>query len=187
MVSKELIYINGHFYDSEGNKRIVLKDNIRVTFTTDADNFLSAKPAGHKPEHILDTEAKKQEVESDKKVNRYKRVFEVGKVLYFHIPKEDAWFQVKLLEDLYMFLNQKTKKLEGKLYSCVCILTANINHKVPFFEEVYATSLNELYKSTYVHYFGNIGNPACNAIDRFLEKPYEENSNLMNYRLFEKV
>ncbi|HWY12418.1 MAG TPA: hypothetical protein VN026_13880 [Bacteroidia bacterium] len=184
MVSKELKYINGHFYDDKTKNRIELKDNIKITVATDEKNFILLEPAGNKPKQILDAKAKKQEVESDKKVKHYKKVFGAGKALYFHIPKEDVWFKAELLEDLYIFLNKKSKKDEGKLYSCACVVTANINNKILFFEEIYGTSLNELYKSTYVHYYGNFGNPACNALDRFLEDYHDENSNLMKYRLF---
>ncbi|MBA3680494.1 MAG: hypothetical protein H0W73_04925 [Bacteroidetes bacterium] len=186
MISKDLIFINGHFYEVKSKKRITLKEDIKITFSTQEENYIPTKPAGHKPKKILDANAKKLEVESDKKVKHFKKVFSAGKVLYFHIPKKDAWFKAELSEDLYMFLNNKTKKDEGKLYSCACVVTANINAKIPFFEAIQATSLNELYKSTYVHYYGNHGNPACNALDRFLEERGNENSALANHRFFSK-
>lgn len=184
MISKELKYVNGHFYELKSKKRIALKDGIEITFTTDDKNFIPAKPAGNKPKEVLEEKEKKEQVGTDEKVKDSKKVFSKGKILYFHIPKKDAWFKAELLEDLYIFQSKKSKKKEGKLYSCACIVTACINDKIPFFEEVYGTSLNELYKSTYVHYYGNLGNPACNALDRFLEDHRNENSNLMNYRFF---
>jgi hypothetical protein len=92
---------------------------------------------------------------------------------------------VELLEDLYLFISKKKddENNEGKLYSCACVVRENTNNKIKFFEEIHATSLNELYKSTYVHYFGNFGNPACNALDRFYEKENDSDSNLMTYRV----
>lgn len=185
MITKKLSYCNGHFYDVETGKRIALKENIEISLTTDDKNFITTKPAGHIPKFILDSTDKKNEVSNDKKVKEFRKVFDAGKYLYVCIPKNDTWFKVELLEDLYIFLNKKTKKKEGKLYSCACVVKANISGKINYFEEVHATSLNELYKSTYVHYFGNFGNPACNALDRFYEDHKNENSNLMGYRLFE--
>jgi uncharacterized pyridoxamine 5'-phosphate oxidase family protein len=184
MISKTLKYTNGHFYDRETGKRIALRDDIEVNIASDDTNFVSAKPAGNKPNYILNAEEKLNEVASDPKVRLFKKVFDAGKVLYFCILKKDAWFKVELLEDLYLFLNKKTKKKEGNLYSCACVVRENINNKISFFEEVHATSLNELYKSTYVHYFGNFGNPACNALDRFFEDSKNDKSNLKGYRLF---
>jgi uncharacterized pyridoxamine 5'-phosphate oxidase family protein len=186
MISKNLKYINGHFYDKDTGKRIALKDNIEVSIASDDKNFVPTKPAGNKPEYILNPDEKLIEVSSDPKVKQSKKVFDAGKILYFCIPKKNAWFKAELLEDLYLFLSKKTKKKEGKLYSCACVVRANINDKISFFEEIHATSLNELYKSTYVHYFGNFGNPACNALDRFFEDSKDDKSNLMGYRLFKE-
>lgn len=73
-------------------------------------------------------------------------------------------FEVELLEDLYMFIKDDWKIQEGKLYSCACIVRKTMTNSIAFFEKVYAQSLNEVYKNTYVHYFGNEGNPGlqCN-------------------------
>src|SRR5688572_21795309 len=113
MASKKLKFINGHFYDTESGKRISLKDNIEVSISSDDKNFIPAKPAGNVPKKILNEEQKKLQVGSDKKVKDFKKVFSAGKILYFHFPKKDAWFKAEILEDLYLFLNQKTKKNEG--------------------------------------------------------------------------
>lgn len=103
MSSKELKYVNGHFYEVKSKKRIALKDGIEITLTSDDANFIAVKPAGHKPKKILDAKEKKLQVETDKKVKESKKVFSAGKVLYFHILKTDAWFKAELLEDLYIF------------------------------------------------------------------------------------
>lgn len=87
MVSKNLTYINGHFYDKESGKRIALKEGIDISITADDKNFIPAKPAGNKPKHILISADKLIEIEEDKKVKQFKKVFDAGKVLYFHIPK----------------------------------------------------------------------------------------------------
>ena len=97
--------------------------------------------------------------------------------MYFSIPRfvgpknVTHEFKVELLEDLYLHLKSNWKLQEEKLYDCACVVRENISKTLDFFEEVYAESLNEVYKYTYVHYFGNEGNPACNAIDRFYDEP----------------
>lgn len=186
MITKKLTYCNGHFYDDETQKRVDLKENIQVTVISETDNFIPVKPAGNKPKHIFDSEKKYAKIKSDKKVKHCRKAFDAGQILFFYIPIRDAWFQAELLEDLYFYLNRTNKNNEGKLYSCACTVTQNTNGKIPYFEQIYAKSLNELYKSTYVHYFGNFGNPACNALDRFFIDANNENSKLKCYRLFSK-
>ena len=90
----------------------------------------------------------------------------------------------KAIPELRAYASGHLTAYWGKLYSCACVVKTNISGKINYFEEVHATSLNHLYKSTYVHYFGNFGNPACNALDRFYEDHKNENSNLMEHRYF---
>ena len=53
------------------------------------------------------------------------------------------------------------------------------------FEEIFCKSLNQIYKNTFVHYFGNEGNPSCNAIDRFYEDAAKGEKVINRYRIIE--
>lgn len=191
MVSKNLIYKNGHFYDSKSGKRIGIKDNAEVCIVAADKDFISFSPAGKYPLGIKEDSVKENEIKSDKTISQSKRIRKRGELLYFYINhSKDGLeahheFEVELLEDLYMYLKNDWKIQEGKLYDCACVIRKTLTHSIEYFEKVYAQSLNEVYKNTYVHYFGNEGNPACNAIDRFYEKPGAHNLSLRRYRKFD--
>lgn len=183
MHSKNLIYKNGHFY--ENGKRIEIKDNATVCIVANEDDFiLIPEDLFFKP--TIKTKAQlKNEIEKDSEISDNKLIFDRGKRLFFYISKNDIKheFEVELLEDLYFFKKKNAKNDDFRLYDCACVVKRNISHTIEFFEEVNAKSLNEAYKKTYVHYFGNKGNPACNAIDRFYEKAGNESLNLRKYRV----
>ncbi|MFM2224286.1 MAG: hypothetical protein RJA07_488 [Bacteroidota bacterium] len=128
------------------------------------------------------------EIQSDKSISNHKQIKQRGAFLYFYIDhnKVRHEFEVELLEDLYMFLKSEWKNQEGKLYDCACVVRGVTTNSIVFFEEVNAKSLNEVYKKTYVHYFSNEGNPACNAIDRFYEKPNQIKLSLREFSKFDE-
>lgn len=193
MQSQKLIYKNGHFYDASTGKRTGIKDGAEICVVALEHDFISFAPAGTSPLKISDNNVLEMKIKSDKEISNFKKVFQKGDFLYFTIRRKvnDAEinheFEVELLEDLYLFMKDSWKLQEGKLFDCACVVRKNIFNTIEFFEEVYAQSLNEVYKNTYVHYFGNEGNPACNAIDRFYEKQGKEDLKLRRYRKFNSL
>jgi hypothetical protein len=183
METKSLIYINGHFYEQDG-KRIELQEGSEIRVETVKKGFIETQPAGRWPIMIKDSNEKAIEVTNDALVAISKKILGEGSFLYFNIPrgKKEYEFKVELFEDLYMVKKKNRKNVKPVLYDCTCIVKENTSHNIKFFEEIFAKSLNELYKNTYVHFWGNEGNPACNAIDRFYEKPGMEDLSLMRYR-----
>lgn len=183
MESKNIIYINGHFYEQDG-KRVELQEGAKIRIEVGNNDFIEAQPAGRWPIMIKDCEEKATEVTRDVLVAISKKILDEGSFLYFNIPRGNKKyeFKVELLEDLYMVKMKNRKKVEPILYDCTCVVKENISNNLKFFEEIFAKSLNELYKNTFVHFFNNKGNPACNAIDRFYEKPHHEGLSLMRYR-----
>lgn len=188
MQSKNLIYKNGHFYEANSNNRIGIRENAKVCIVALESDFIEALPAGKKKQKIKSAKELEAEIKLDKKITSFHKVFDKGTVLFFSIKRElggkkiNHEFEVELLEDLYFFYKDSWKKPEERLYDCTCVVRRNISNTLEFFEEVYAKSLNELHKATFVHYFANAGNPACNAIDRFYEKAGKEDLNLSRYR-----
>jgi hypothetical protein len=188
MLSKNLIYKNGHFYDSLNHKRIGIRDGAEVCIVALTDDFVEAPLAGKIITEFKSSKELENELGFDGEITSYHKVFDKGKFLYFSIKKKfddisiNHEFQVELLEDLYFFYKRVWKKNEENLYDCACVVRKNISDTIPFFEEIYGKSLNQLFKNTFVHYFNNEGNPACNAIDRFYEKAGDEDSNLSRYR-----
>lgn len=177
MESKHLVFKNDHFYDGETKLRIELKDGSVFCIVATASDFISPNPAGNPVDVILDSKRKEDEVKKESDVGLYKKIYNAGDLLYFSIPRQVDErkilheFQVELLEDLYFYFKSKWKGQEDKLFDCACIVKRNISNTIEFFEEIHASSLNEVYKNTFVHFFGNKGNPACNAIDRFYDAP----------------
>ena len=185
MESKNLIFKNGHFYDVQSMKRIKIKDGAEVCIVASSNSFEIANPAGTILEEPKSSAALLNEIKSDKEISSYSPIKKKGELLYFYIDHDfiQHEFQVELLEDLYLFTKSKWKKQDARLYDCACVVRKNFNHSISFFEEVSAKSLNEVYKNTFVHYFGNEGNPACNAIDRFYQQPHNAKTNLRIFRL----
>lgn len=176
MITKILTFKNGHFYDMTTKERLEIKEGIEFSITcAENDDFYKARPAGTFPlESHIDV---LEQIQNDSSITKYKKIFSAGKTLYFAITRmeDDLFpivheFEVDLKQDLYFYYNKSWKLKEYRLYDCHCQLVGNPSNTIDFFEYVYGKSLNELYKNTFVHYFGNKGNPASNALDRFYEK-----------------
>ncbi|SEW46847.1 hypothetical protein SAMN05428988_6557 [Chitinophaga sp. YR573] len=177
MESKNLVFKNGHFYDRETKSRIELKDGAVFCIVATTSDFISPLPAGTPFVEELDSKKKEAQVKKDSDLGKYKKVYNKGDFLYFSIQRQVDEkkiiheFEVELQEDLYFHFKTKWKVPEDKLFDCACIVRRNISNTIEFFEEIHGGSLNEVYKSTFVHFFGNEGNPACNAMDRFYDAP----------------
>jgi|GEM_PF-1298296 len=177
MKSINLSYKNGHFYDIEKQKRIELTDGAEVTLVTSDTNLLEYQTfVGQKSIIRSSQELRKRLADGVRKgnVQTYECICIAKTKLYFTIPiavdnksHTHYGFEVELLEDLYAVIKTSRKHKTANLYDCACKVIKNPSNNIDFFEEVYAKSLNEVYKNTYVHYFGNQGNPACNAMDKF--------------------
>lgn len=188
MESRDLTFVNGHFYDKKTGKRLKIKNDTDISIATSEGNLLDGDQIGELPEKILAAPEKEFSVKSDPDVKLYKKVFDNGKKLYFYIKRSIPdtkrkllhEFEVELLEDLYFYTPSDAKKDKGKLFDCACVVRNNVSQSIKMFEEVNGKSLNEVYKNTYVHYFGNIGNPACNAINRFYEEKGKHEETVIN-------
>lgn len=174
MESKNLVFKNGHFYDRATRKRVVLRNGAEICVVANAGDFVMPAPVGNPVQLPLVSKRKLDFVlvESDK----YQKIYEAGSLLYFTIQRQVNGlkilhkFEVKLLEDLYFYFKDNWKIKEYRLFDCACVVIQNVSDTIDFFEEVHAGSLNEVYKDTFVHFFGNDGNPACNALDKFYDK-----------------
>jgi hypothetical protein len=186
MHSKNLTYKNGHFY--ENGKRIEIKEGAKVCVVANESDFIELpEDLFYKPEKKTSKELK-HEIENDNDITEPKKIKDVKATLFFSISRIEEKgrvtheFEVELLEDLYFFKRKSWKKPEFRLYDCACVVKQNTSKSLSYFEEIHAKSLNEAYKKTFVHYFGNKGNAACNAIDRFYEKEACPKLNLKKYR-----
>lgn len=177
MKSINLIYKNGHFYNATTKNRLELADGAEVMLVVSNEKMLEPQEfVGEKSETKNSKELNNElkALKNKGEVQEFEVLYEIGTHLYFNIPiaidkKNYAYyeFQIELLEDLYAFIKTSWKDKTANLYDCACRVISNPTQNIDFFEEVYAKSLNEVYKNTYVHYFRNKGNPACNAMDRF--------------------
>lgn len=182
MHSKNVIYKNGHFY--ENGHRIELKDNSKVCIVANESDFiLEPEDLLYKPE-IRTKKQIEEDIKNDSTITEHKHVFDRGKKLYFYIAKNNTRhvFEVELLEELYLFKKGKGKRQLLTLCDCACVVRENLSDTISYFEQVYAKSLSELYKKTFVHYFGNQGSPAGNAIHRFYETEAMNGTNIDSYR-----
>lgn len=184
--SKHLKFINGHFYDSINGKRVEIKDNAKICIVASGTDFVTPPPVGRWPVEPKTSEILENELRNESEIEKYKKIKDAGNRLFFQVNRKDNShvvhheFEVELLEDLYLF--KKKGWDEAELYDCVCVVRKNISGTIEMFEEVYGKSLNEVFKNNFVHYFGNKGNPACNAIDRFYEKAGQDELKLKRHR-----
>lgn len=178
-----LRYQHGHFYDPFTGERLSLTDNTVYTLLTDnAGGFVAAPPVG-KPfdpgRDALPTAA--QELELAGKAHW--PLLPRGTKLYFevHAPgSPDERFEVELYEDLFLVApNLNNTPLDASLHDCRCIARP-LSGGLP--DQVFGSSLNDVRKSTYVHYFHNLGNPAGNVF-----KKMKLHNNTTLYQLRERL
>ncbi len=187
MEARELIYKHGHFYDAQSKKRVELAEGSGVSINI--ENRLSdSVPAGTWPLKVVNGIEKEESIKKEIGIKSYHKILSSGSSLFFSISRGGGKkkiiyeFRVELLEDLYFYLKVFWKKKDERLYNCACVVRENTTKNIDFFEEVNAISLNEIYKNTFVHYFENKGNPACNAIERFYEEIGNDDSTIERYR-----
>jgi len=179
MISKNIVYKNGHFYEKSTGKRFSIINGSEIVIVADNSVFGDCEPAGNS--HIIprsEEEIISQITENETDV-RFQKLLPKGTKIYFYISStienhRKLRFEVELLEDLFASLKSSWKKQEGRLSDCFCKTICELDGQIENFEEVYGKSLNEVYKNTFVHFLGNNGNPACNALDRFYYGNYDE-------------
>jgi hypothetical protein len=185
----QLQYRNGSFYHPQTGARVAIADGTEVMVKIpDGVDLLPAPPAGTWPLLLLEPEQQLEVLQASKAHPRFKKILNRGSEVYFTIARKEGnaktsryTFEVKLLEDLY-FYGKENSPAPERIYPCACAVINNVNSNLPFFEEVYAQSLNELYKNTYVHFFGNSGHATCNVFDRFYTDPADEQTTIHKLR-----
>ncbi len=185
MKAYNLINRYGHLYDTLTRKRVSFKDNTEVIVLTDAvpEEF---KPAGVWPLRILDEKAQVEVLKSKglmpmiDAVVGYRKVLNRNSTLFFTIDHHE--FEVELLEDLYIYRKADWKSEKAGLFDCACAVRRCATGSIDYCEEIFATSLSELYKITYVHFFGNEGNPGTNAFETFYKIRGQEKSTIESVR-----
>jgi hypothetical protein len=186
MDTKKLIYRNGHFYDSSRKERVSFQDGTEYVIVASGDSITAANPAGNKKEPIS-SKALEKELAGKIASQEYSSVTKIlpkGSFTYFKLNPIKAGegivgpliFQVELFEDLYAYLLRKGKRQEPRLYECACAVIGLKSGKIDFFEKVYGESMNDVFKCTFVHYFGNMGHATGNALDRIHTKADLDNS-----------
>lgn len=104
-----------------------------------------------------------------KHLKTFKLALKEGSDVFFEISinkkkadneKLNYRFRIRLLEDLYLY-NCTTWENDkpAMFHYCRCIVIQPVDRNIEFFEQVYATSLNEAHSNTFQFYFPNQGNP----------------------------
>lgn len=185
----QLQYRNGNFYNPQTGVRVVFKENTELWVTLpDGTEVEPAPPAGTWPLALLDAAQQIEVLTNSKAYPRFKKILSRGTEVYFTIARKKGKtkatryvFGVKLLEDLY-FYGKENSPVPERIYPCACVALTNVSGNLSFFEEVYAQSLNELYKNTFVHFFGNSGHATCNVFDRFYTDLTDEQTTIHKLR-----
>ncbi|MBK9391759.1 MAG: hypothetical protein IPN68_16795 [Bacteroidetes bacterium] len=168
MIVAHTIYKNETFYQKEDNKAITFIEGAEyIIFSAEEGKMNERKKEREATNH--NEEEKRIQVKTTRGIDSFRRILKEDTLLYFVISNRgyDYKFEVKILEDLYLHHKAGWKSLEEKLFPCECELIGVVHGSKEKAEPIKAHSLNELYKKTYVYFFRNDGNPACNAITRF--------------------
>lgn len=171
----QAIYKFGNLYDKNTKKRILIEDGSEISVTIQPQHLLSQDP-NLKPEKLLNATEKEAEVNAKIGKEKHWKLFNSGEKLYFEISagikksttKNEGFrgvFQVKLLEDLYIF-NKKSDVKYARFFKCHCLVESCLNG-FEYFEPIYTTSLNDTYTKTYELYFSMFGKSTCNAFNEF--------------------
>lgn len=177
----------------ENPERLVFKNGSEVVITLRSADDLYKQDPGNEPyeipENLRLADAKRRlqfaaqatvAEETDNKFFESRCIMKRGELLYFTISagikhtggrKEhfDSYFEVELLEDLYLV--RKTKTGKGEVAPCHCIVRAETGNNLRFFEPVHAYSLNDAYSKTYVLYFSIFGKGTTNVYTHFSLEP----------------
>lgn len=168
MNSTNLLYLNGHFYNKATGKRMIFNEGAEFLVVCEKDYFAEAGPAGRYFDKTLSSEELLAKITKSSDKREFHKILDKGCILFFEIgfDKENYLFKAELMEDLYAYRPKGNNK-EFTLYDCHCFALECGNPKIIFPEMVYGKSISDLYKCTYIHYFGNKGNPSSNAITTF--------------------
>ena len=181
MIASHAVFKNGIFYNEESKEPIEFNQGSEyIIFSAQEGKIRERKQQTNC--RILNQEQKKKQVESISISSCI--ILNANTNLYFIILNRgtDFMFEAKILEDLYLPRKAGWKNSNERLFPCECELTKILNGTLEIAESIKAHSLNELYKNTYIYFFNNDGNPACNALERFYTKKDNSLSTLSNLR-----
>ena len=178
MRSINITFQHGHLYNSDTRERISLEEgkNYSLIFSNPSDVKVSAF---ERPNALRSEEQIKENILTDESVTHIKMLRPENSHLYFFISEanengrysvwKQSWFRITLLEPLFLYSSSQWKSKDlisgGKLADCACTVDASEDDSLPFFEVIYAKSVNSAVKMTHIHYFGNAGSPSKNAFN----------------------
>lgn len=203
MKAVNITFKHGHIYDSDSKQRLIIREDVNYILIFDKQSdieigkFEASAPLKTGSEII-------NSLKQSGSVTHIKKIADKGSFFYFFISESDendadsddnsiiwhtkkqAWFRIKLLEDLFLYSSSDFKNKElrdkGKLTSCACVVDKSEDNELPFFEEVHAKSLTSVVKKTHIHYFGNLGSPAKNAFDSVYFSKDKSKHNLLEVK-----
>lgn len=172
MKSAEIIYKYGHFYDLQTGKRLLLKDGESAVLVYNSSMSLLIEDPLNKELKARSSREIEQSLEVLPHFQWHAKLLSAGDHLQFTInsqiltsddqEKLKITFRTTLLEDLYYY-----KTTARSLASCHCVVDQVIWGNLPYFEPIYASSLNEAHSRTFVHYFSKYGQGTAQASNKF--------------------
>jgi hypothetical protein len=179
MKNLNVIYKHGHLYDTVTQKRLILKDGATFSLQGDNTNFLFEDELNlpFSDAQIRNSSEVLRSLKSDKDLKSYYLLLPVGSKLSFRIgisktktedENREHYFEVTLLEDLLMYLKIGVKEdIKPSLFECNCVVNKNLYESVEFFENIYASSVNNAFGKTCMMYFANQRSSAANVFNVF--------------------
>jgi hypothetical protein len=141
MISRNVIFKYGHFYDRETDKRISLvEDSTYCILGEKSTDFEIGKIVGktYKEKSISVLRNELEEKKEAKKIEIFKLIFDRNTSLFFKIKinQKQYIFEVKLLEELYAFKKGNWKNKTLRLYDCHCKVVGSVGEYIVYLENL---------------------------------------------------
>jgi hypothetical protein len=176
------LYRFGNFYDTQTKKRILIEDGTPVDLYIPEEGILDTD-LNLIPNKFANADEKHIECNLfywENEDAKFWKLYDAGQLLYFELTAgirkryETQYFkivfQLRLLEDLYIY-NRKKELKDARFFKCLCIVE-ECKSDFEFFEPLYAKSMNDALTKTYELYFSMFGKSTANAFDRlYLHNP----------------
>lgn len=197
------VYKYGHLYDRDTNKRLLLKDDIKLVVVIDSEetDLYRVDPKNNPDDEGNQPRSAEKILEQikDEHYNRVEKVANRGEYLYFTIKAGErdeqkrrsfnCCFRVQLLEELYMVWKTASVNELGEFFSkdnqsCSCVVDQLEYGEIDgrYFERVYGSSLSDVRTLTYEMYFSRFGRSGVNIYKVLLSQPNERGEPFMGIR-----
>jgi hypothetical protein len=173
--TQTIIFFRGQFYDTTSHKRVIPKEGACFILQGNQSGFAEKDPL-EPIVKIHEEDEKLRQVLSIKDLESYALLLKKDSLLWFKVGSSrpnildfnQCVFEIRLLEDLYIYNKKKGKRGQAMTLDCACIVEQCLTNEIkPFFEPLAATSLNNAFERVCMQFFSNRRSATTNVFEEF--------------------